>query len=366
MKASAPGATPHGTPELPGTTIAEAGRNEHDSTMNDTTKGAFAAFDEQLNLHPRERKNAQKRHGDITDHLVGARLAIGTFLQGSFARKTMLKPLKDVDMIIRMHPRLEEILRRPGGPAYAMRLIRAAVADKYPNARFDVDDTPAHALQVTFPDIDFTFDLVPALDADDSEIVYIADRENDVWEWSNTRTLNRIISTRNKATDGRFVHQVRMLKSYKKDHPALDDTCGLLWEAFAHETVTGLLEHSQSLADTLALAAHAVTGPVFDPTGVDDLTAGWTAAQRTAYAAALRDAARRAAEARRLEQDGQHAAAIEIWHGLIGDAFPAAEAQSVAEALRALAAGSITSTGRAVTSARGQQPARPARSWRTR
>lgn len=335
--------------------------------MNDSTKGAFDALDEELNLDGRERKSAQKRHQEITDYLVDAGLAIATFLQGSFARKTMLKPLKDVDMIIRMHPRLEKILRQPGGPAHAMRLIREILFEEYPDAQFDVDDTPAHALQVTFPDLDFTFDLVPALDAENgSEIVYIADRENDTWEWSNTRTLNRIISTRNQATGGRFVHQVRMLKSYKKDHPVLDDTCGLLWEAFAYEAVTSPIEHSQALAVTLAHAAQAVTGPVFDPTGVDDLTADWTAVQRTAYATTLAVAARRAAEARRLEEDGQHAAAIEIWHDLIGDPFPVAGAQSASDALRALAAGSITSTGRAVTSSRGQQPARPGRSWRTR
>ncbi|WP_030614861.1 nucleotidyltransferase domain-containing protein [Streptomyces fulvoviolaceus] len=334
--------------------------------MNDSTKGAFSAFDEELNLDPVERVSAQERHSEITEYLVDAGLAIATFLQGSFARKTMLKPLKDVDMVIRMHPRLEKILRQPGGPAHAMRLIREVISEKYPDALFDVDDAPAHALQVTFADLDFTFDLVPALDAEDGEIVYIADRDNDTLEWSNTRTLNRIISTRNQATGGRFVHQVRMLKSYKKDHPLLDDTCGLLWEAFAYEAVIGVLDHSQALAAILAHAAQAVTVPVLDPTGVDDLTSDWTTAERSAYATTLAAAARRAAEARRLEGDGQHTAAIEIWHDLIGDPFPEAEAQSAAEALRALASGSITSTGRAVTSQRGLQPARPARSWRTR
>ncbi|MET8378434.1 nucleotidyltransferase [Streptomyces microflavus] len=334
--------------------------------MNDSTKGAFDAFDEELNLDGRERESAQKRHNEITEHLVNAGLAIATFLQGSFARKTMLKPLKDVDMVIRMHPRLEKTLRQRGGPAQAMSLIREVIAEKYPDALFDVDDAPAHALQVTFAELDFTFDLVPALDVEDSEIVYIADRENDTWEWSNTRTLNRIISTRNQATSGRFVHQVRMLKSFKKGNPLLDDTCGLLWEAFAYVAVTGTLEHSQALAITLAHAAQAVAHPVLDPTGVDDLTAEWTIDERETYVTTLAATARRAAEARRLEEDGQHAAAIEIWHTLIGDPFPQAEAQNATDALRALGAGSITSTGRAVVSPRGQQPARPARSWRTR
>lgn len=210
--------------------------------------------------------------------------------------------------------------------------------------------------------------MVPAINdtTPDSEDVFIADRDKDAWERSNTRTLNRVISERNQATDGRFAHQVRMLKAFKKDHHVLGDTCGLLWEAFAHQPITSRLEHSEAMAATLAHAAHTVAGPVWDPTHVEDLTTDWTVSRRASYVAALDAAARRTAEARRLEQDGEHTAAIDIWHDLCGSPFPAAPAQSPADALRALAAGSITSTGRAITSPRGQQPNRPARSWRTR
>ncbi|WP_035803990.1 nucleotidyltransferase domain-containing protein [Kitasatospora mediocidica] len=336
-----------------------------------TTKSAFADLDTALNLDPDERAAAQNRHQAVTTTLRTASLIEATFLQGSFARKTMLKPLKDVDMVIVLHPAVaeEHALTAPGGATRAMNLIRRVVEQAFPGARFDVEDRPAHALQVTFADLDFTFDLVPALNDPGTEDVFIANRESDAttpWERSNTRTLNRVISERNRATGGRFVHQVRMLKQLKKDHPLLDDTCGLLWEAFAYRAVTAATDHSEALAATLAHAAQAVAGPVHDPTGVDDLTAKWTPGQRAGYAQALRTAADQAAEARRLEQDGDHDAAIDIWHTLIGDAFPASPGQTAADALRALASGSITSTGRAVTSQRAQQPARPSRSWRTR
>jgi hypothetical protein len=333
-----------------------------------TTKSAFGDFDESLNLDSAVRNAAQQRHREITDVLSAANLIEATFLQGSFGRKTMLKPLKDVDMVVVLHPRLSKMLRKPGGAALAMALIREAIETAFPGVRFDVEDKPAHALQVTFVDLDFTFDLVPAFADLESEDVFIANREEDTgqWERSNARTLNRVISTRNQATGGRFVHQVRMAKSFKKDHAVLDDTCGLLWEAFAHQAITVALGHSEAMARILATAAKAVTGPVLDPTGAEDLAADWTHAERTAYAAALRKAAERAQEARRLEQDGEHAAAIEVWQSLIGDPFPAAPEQSAAETLRGLAAGGITSTGRAVTSKRARQPARPSRAWRTR
>lgn len=330
-----------------------------------TVNAAFSQFEEALNLNPAERKAAQDRHRQISDVLSEAGLAVTTFLQGSFARKTMLKPLKDVDMVIVLPYAVAAELQRPGGPEYAMTLLRAAVSEAFPDATFDPDGPHAHALQVVFPDCTFTFDLVPAYaDPDGGEDVFIADRDRDCWERSNTRRLNRVVSERNKATDGRFVHQVRQLKSFKTDHPVLDETAGLPWEGLAHDVITRKVPHQQAVADTLQHAAAALTGPVYDPTGVDDLTVEWTHKERAAYVAAAEDASRKADEARRLEADGEHDAAIELWHEVLGDPFPEAPTQNADDALSALAAGSITSTGRAASSRRGNQPVRPGRAWR--
>jgi hypothetical protein len=331
------------------------------------TVAAFKQFDEALNLDPAERKAAERRHRQVTECLVAVGLAVTTFLQGSFARKTMLKPLKDVDMVIVLPERLAAQLRRPGGAAHAIALVRQAISDSFPDARFDVSDTPAHALQVVFADLDFTFDLVPGYaDPAGSEDVFIADREKDAWERSNTRTLNRIISERNQATDGRFVHQVRMDKSYKNDHQVLDETCGLLWESLAYGAITTKMSHSEAVAATLKHAASALTGAVYDPTGADDLTAEWTTKERVAYVAAVRAAAQRADEALRLEADGDHEAAIELWHDILGEPFPSVPPQSATAAWEGLTAGGVTGTGRAVRSPRANQPARPGRSWRSR
>ncbi|MGP4028823.1 SMODS domain-containing nucleotidyltransferase [Actinomadura sp. 3N407] len=333
-----------------------------------STKAAFDDFDGSLNLDSTERAAAQERHREITEVLRAAGLIVATFLQGSFARKTMLKPLKDVDMVVLLHPRFAAMLRRPGGAAAAMALLQKEIEQVFAGVQFDLDGKSPHALQVTFADLSFTFDLVPAFADPDSEDIFIADREHDDgrWERSNTRVLNRVISERNQATDGMWVHQVRMLKSFKKNHCALVDTCGLLWEAFAHGAVTKRLEHSEAITRTLAVAARLTMGTVYDPTGIDDLSAEWAPSERSSIIAALKGAARQAEEARRLEQDGEHAGAIEIWHQLIGDPFPGAPVQTAAQALHGLAGGSITSTGRAVTSPRGRQVNRAGRPWRTR
>lgn len=334
-----------------------------------TTAEAFDEFDAALNLDPREREQAQRRHQEITEVLTAAGIAKSTFLQGSFARKTMPKPLKDVDMVVVMadvdRNRWFGVGR--GGPAAAMAAIRAAVTAHWPEARFDVDKRPAHALQVTFPDCTFTVDLVPAFDdPDGSEDVFIADRDLDRWESSNTRTLRRVISERNLATAGVFVHQVRMGKALKSNQPALEKLCGLVIESLWYEAITKKMPYPIATVTALTHAATTVLGEVRDPTGVDDLAKDWTPGERHTFSQTFAIAAKQGREALRLAVDNEHRGAIEIWFELFGEPFTGPPAQTAAQALSALRAGSITSTGRAVTSQRGAQTNRPARSWRTR
>ncbi|MEW9531723.1 hypothetical protein [Microbispora sp. NPDC049125] len=334
-----------------------------------TTPAAFSHFDTELNLDPAERNKAMDRHQEITDVLTGAGIASSTFLQGSFARKTMPKPLKDVDMVIVLSEEFRAAWFGPGkdGPAAAMAQLRREIEKHWSDARFDVDDKPAHALQVTFPDCSFTVDLVPAFaDADGGEDVFIADRELDRWERSNTRTLRRVVAERNQATGGVFVHQVRMGKAFKSDKPQLQDLCGLVIESLCFGAITKKMAHATAMVAFFEHAATAVRGQVMDPTGADDLAEEWTSADRKAYSEVFATAAACGREALSLAADGEHEAAIEIWHSVFGDPFPAPPPQTPAQALAALAAGSITSTGRAVTSRRGVEPNRPARSWRTR
>lgn len=305
-----------------------------------------------------------KRHQVITEVLTKAGMAASTFLQSSFARKTMPKPLKDVDMVIV----LSEDFRQAwfgtgkGGPAAAMARLRREIEKHWPDARFDVTDKPAHALQITFP-----VDLVPAFaDAEGGEDVFIADRELDRWERSNTRTLRRVVVERNQATGGVFVHQVRMGKAFKSDKPELQDLCGLVIESLCYGAITKKVAHATAMVALFEHAASAVMGKVMDPTGVDDLADEWTSSDRTTYSKVFATAAARGREALSLAADGEHEAAIDFWHSVFGNPFPAPRPQTSAQALTALPAGRITPAGRAVSSPRGAQPNRPARSWRTR
>ncbi len=92
--------------------------------------------------------------------------------------------------------------------------------------------------QVVFADCDFTFDLVAALPVAVSEDVLIANRDEQRWERSNTRTLKRLIAERNVATGGVFVHQVWMVKELKAQYSELETICGLVVESLTYLAVT--------------------------------------------------------------------------------------------------------------------------------
>lgn len=335
--------------------------------MTNTVDRAFEELDKDLNLDPTQRERAQKRHTAIRDELARAGIVAYSFVQGSFARKTMLKPLKDVDIVIVFKDELWEQLKGPGGPATALAWFKRIVQQRWPEAMFDQGDEPAgKALRVTFPDLDFDIDLVAAFD-DTEDYVLIGDRDEKHWERSNTRRQISAISQRNQLSGGRFVHQVREFKSLVRNHEAdLDFVKGIVVESLAYAVIDSEISDKHAIVACLDYSRTAVLYPVIEPAGDDDVTVKWTPAERESASAMFGRFADQAAEALRLEtQDTQ--AAIDVWNALFGDVFPTARIRTPEEALAAWNnLGSRTSTGRPSTSTGGQQPTRPGRAWSPR
>jgi hypothetical protein len=323
---------------------------------------AFEVFDQKLKLNPRERAAAIRRHNEITAVLLAAGVIVRAFLQGSFARKTMLGPLRDVDKVVILAGRLRDRSDLRILPVLAMVEIEKVLAAAYPEATFE---RGRHALKADFGPWRCNFDIVPAFETDTADDdVLIANTETNTWDRSNTRTLIRVIAERNQACDGRFVHQVRMAKQCVV-HSLEGLIPGLHVETFAYAAVTGPLEYAEASCRILEAGARLLAGAYTDPTGVDQISRKLKPSVAPQAQAAFAAAAHRAREAQRLAAAGDHPGALAIWHDLFGDPFPTPSAQPVADALqRAFAGGSVTSTGTVSTTSRGRQPSPPTRSWR--
>ncbi|BEP15038.1 hypothetical protein acdb102_33490 [Acidothermaceae bacterium B102] len=332
-----------------------------------TVSAAFDAYDDELLLDPRQRAAAKQRHNDLGDALVAVALIDFTFLQGSFRRKTMISPLNDIDMVAVYGQQYQDALMSPGGAVRAFELIKQPIRSKLPSVRFDAGKAPAKALKLTFDDVLFTMDVVVAFEDQASDDVFIANRSSGKWERSGTRRLIKLIGNRNIKTGGKFIHQVRMVKSAVKHSPGLDGhVCGLIIEAVAYDYIDSARPHSEAVATILGRLAEAVGGKILDPADHDDLTAKWTPQDRAAYGAELHRMADDAATALRLEGAGDHNAAINTWRSVLGDPFPEAgpRLSTEAAALAALVGGSVTpARGLSATSV-GTQAFRPTRAHR--
>jgi hypothetical protein len=319
------------------------------------THERFAVLDENLKLPPAERDKAIAAHQRLGDLLVKAGIAKRTRLQGSFARKTMLPPLKDIDKVIELIDDLAELLKVPGGPEKAMLLIKERIEKAIPNATFEIKK---HALGVVLPGDGFDFDAVPAFnDEDGTGWIVIADTEDDDWEPSNTYVLIDTIAARNQLCEGRFVHQVRMAKQAVKE--AKVDLPGLHVETFAYNAITTKVDHPTAVARTLHRGAEMLCGPYTEPTGVDRIDTRLDPDQKAAAQHALAALADQADEALRLAAEGDDTGASRIWAGIFGEPFPAPDAMK--GVLQDLHAGkALTSLG-SITSARRNPTTR---AWR--
>ena len=142
----------------------------------------------------------------MTTRLKADQVISSAFLQGSFARKTMLKPLRDIDKVMILNQQYSHLLADTRGSVAAANLVEEVLRGYYPNATFS---QTRHSIQIDPGPGTFSFDVVPAFEADDgSSDVLIVDLKSEVWERSNTRTLMDVVADRNKSCNGAFIHQV--------------------------------------------------------------------------------------------------------------------------------------------------------------
>lgn len=287
-------------------------------------KQRFDAFDTNLNLNSTQRDRAIKVHNDLDQVLRETGVAKKTRLQGSFARKTMLPPLKDVDKIIELSGDLaNDVDGVAGGSRDAMEQIQQAVTEEYPGATFEFK---RHALGISLPGEDFEFDAVPAINDDDTEAgtVRIANTEDDCWNDSNTYTLIDVIQTRNQETNGVFIHAVRMVKHLFRQ-AGIDKIPGLHIEAFCFDAVDSEMSYPDAIVASLKSAVAMLADDYYDPTGQDRISDRIEPAIRSDAQTVIATKLDTAETAKRAADGGDDDTAAELWAELLGDEFPRPE-----------------------------------------
>jgi predicted nucleotidyltransferase len=280
---------------------------------------AFEALDNELLLDSDERNDAQKFHKELTKHLKEKGIIKDAFLQGSFVRKTMLKPLRDVDKVVIFHDDYIELKTAVGGAERAADLVETALREFYPNATYE---RTRHSIKLDLGEDTFSFDVVPAFEVDDeSGDVWIMDRDNDSWKQSNTRELIKVVAARNAECDGTFIHQVRFAKFWVQK--ALGNKIsGLDVESIAYTCIDAKLGHAEAMERIVTTGARLLGLVGYtDPTGVDRLSDKIDRDDRLAARAVFERAVPLVNEAVSLALAGRDKEAIAKWSSLFGESI---------------------------------------------
>lgn len=175
--------------------------------MTSTIAQAFDRFRRDIMPDRGRRKRADnvQRHlrSQLGHHLDGLR---ETFITGSLARSTAIKPINDVDVFVVLDPKVHT---RAQQSKPTLRLLQKALKAALGGSATIRLQT--HSVGVAFTDHDIRLDLVPAIP--DSGSYHIPDRQRDAWIITNPRIHKQRLDEADRRAGSKLRPLIRMAKA---------------------------------------------------------------------------------------------------------------------------------------------------------
>lgn len=298
--------------------------------MASTVYAAFQEFAAKNELTANQSSDAQTKHTGVRTCLGNAFKVDRAFLTGSYARSTMIRAPKDIDLFVVLDyaQHGQEFFVDWNGAQKALERFHGALKKCYPATPIRKDGP---AVNLDFSTVGF--DVVPAFHRSGGGFV-IPNRPANGWIGTDPTKHANITSGMNAATGGHFVPLVKMFKVWNRwRHDKLTGFHLEMAMAAAWPTTSGLLGPVAAKYGSYSAAAAALFGPLadrltwagmVDPAGLGGTIDGYLSAddrQRTVEK--LRSCGESAAMARQHEANGKHEWAITRWREIFGDFFPA-------------------------------------------
>ncbi len=278
-----------------------------------TLRQAFEDFLQSLELTDNERAEASRQHTNMRTELQKRLLLETNFLSGSYARKTAIRPLNDIDVFVVL-AETDDVSRRLG-PAALLDTIETTLAAIYPGK---TTTRQARSVNIEFSGTGIAYDVVPAFS--DGEEVYLIPNGNSGWMPTNPKDHQALSTDANERSGKKLKPLLKAVKHAKNVHESTARSFHLevlSWEVLRSAPdnyVDGLI----LLLDGLA---QRICAPCPDPAGLgEDIRPSpdrCVAAQRW-----LGDMAALARDARQLADDGKLGEAHAKMRELFGTRWP--------------------------------------------
>jgi hypothetical protein len=184
----------------------------------DLIENAFELYLSRIAPPSTEMKAAQRSHNALRDFLLAddyfGPMIVATFLNGSYARNTVIRPIKDVDIIV---VTAEDWLK--DSPAVAMECLRRKLAQRYDQRR---TLRQRRAVRVTLYDMQLDVLIAAAANGGQGPL-RIPDRHLDKWIVTHPKAQLALTSELGGATRGNYSRLVRLLKAWSISRVAARD-----------------------------------------------------------------------------------------------------------------------------------------------
>jgi hypothetical protein len=299
--------------------------------MPSTVRASFDEFCSRLEPSELQRADAATKQTGVRDCLSGKLWVETSFLTGSYARRTIIRPPNDIDLFVVLD------YSKHGTDYYlandaAQRILdqyHSVLKDCYPQTPIRKDHPAIHLAFATYG-----LDVVPAFRRNGGGYVIPSHVGGGWMSTDPTKHAERTTAV-NRVTGGYFVPLVKMFKSWNRAH--YDRLTGFHLEMALADAwpTTQLLTYPYSTQNapynSYAQAAAALFPALSaklqyytsDPAGISGNIDGYLAFDdRAATRRRLTSAAEAALIALRHERRGDHYSAIAKWQDIFGDPFP--------------------------------------------
>jgi len=285
---------------------------------------------------PTQMEAARRSHNALRQYLLNDPYFGGmihtTFLNGSYARNTVIRPIKDVDIIV--------VVARDwlsATPAAAMESLRRKLAQRYDQRR---TLRQRRAVRVTLFDMQLDV-LLGVTDGPEDRPLRIPDRNQDRWILTHPRMQLGLTSRLGQLTGGNYSRLVRLAKHWCNTRVAGRDQPS----SFVLECATYHVIHSRpaAYAGALSNAFATLLGDLHEwdfgraeklfrwgsPQVPDPALPDVNVAERWSAASADRVRSRLDVAVRRRDEVGRcrwEETALAKWRSILGEPFPGATA----------------------------------------
>ena len=182
--------------------------------MPTTVLSAFREFAARLEPTEAQRADASTKQTRVRDCLEGVLWTERSFLTGSYARWTIVRPLNDVDLFVVLDTEKhgKQYFYGTDGAQAALDRFHSRVKACYPDTPIRKDHPSVHLAFATVG-----FDVIPAFNRSGGGFM-IPNRFGSGWMSTDPTKHAERTSSMNKATGNYFVPLVKMFKAWNRSH----------------------------------------------------------------------------------------------------------------------------------------------------